>query len=105
MVYSDSLVALTNGTCRYADDASHPKRVEQFRRSIAKIRGMPCDILTTAHPDASDFLGRAMQDVSGRDPKGLVDTMACRRLADQATQTLNSELADEKGIGATRAKR
>jgi metallo-beta-lactamase class B len=96
MVYSDSLTAMTNGTYRYTDDASHPQRVEQFRQSIAKIRGMPCDILVTVHPDASDFLGRAMPDVSGRQPEGLVDTTACRRFADQASQTLDSELADEK---------
>jgi metallo-beta-lactamase class B len=100
MVYSDSLTAITNGTYRYTDDVSRPQRVEQFRQSIAKIRGMPCDILMTVHPEASDFLGRAMPDVSGRQPKGLVDTSACRRLADQATQTLDSELADEKSTDA-----
>jgi metallo-beta-lactamase class B len=98
MVYSDSLTALTNGTYRYTD-ASHPQRVEQFRQSIAKIRSMPCDILMTAHPDASDFLERAMPDASGRQPKGLTDTTACRRLADEAAQTLDSELADEKSTG------
>ncbi|MBB6185891.1 subclass B3 metallo-beta-lactamase [Rhodanobacter sp. MP7CTX1] len=100
MVYSDSLTAITNGTYRYTDDVSRPQRVEQFRQSIAKIRGMPCDILMTVHPEASDFPGRAMPDVSGRRPKGLVGTSACRRLADQATQTLDSELADEKGTDA-----
>jgi metallo-beta-lactamase class B len=101
MVYSDSLTAMTNGTYRYTDEASHPQRVEQFRQSIAKIGGMPCDILMTVHPDASDFLERAMPDASGRQPKGLVDTTACRRLADDATQTLDSELADEKRTDAT----
>jgi metallo-beta-lactamase class B len=101
MVYSDSLTALTNGTYRYTDDASHPQRVEQFRQSTAKIRSMPCDILMTAHPDASDFLQRAMPDASERQPNGLVDTTACRRLADEATQTLDSELAGEKRAGAT----
>jgi metallo-beta-lactamase class B len=101
MVYSDSLTALTNGTYRYADDAFHPQRVEQFRQSIAKIRNMPCDILMTVHPEASDFLARAVPDVSGRQPKGLVDTTACRRLADEATQTLDSELADEKRASPT----
>jgi metallo-beta-lactamase class B len=95
MVYSDSVTALTNGIYRYSD-ASHPQRVEQFRQSIAKIRSMPCDILMTAHPDASDFLERAMPDASGKQPKGLVDTTACRRLADEATQSLDRELADEK---------
>ena len=103
MVYSDSLTALTNGTYRYADDASHPQRVEQFRQSIAKIRNMPCDILMTVHPEASDFLDRAMPDESGRQPAGLVDPTACRRLADQATQTLDDELADEKKAGAAAA--
>jgi metallo-beta-lactamase class B len=102
MVYSDSLTAITNGTYRYTDDASHPERVEQFRQSIAKIRSMPCDLLMTVHPDASDFLEHAMPVVSGRQPKGLVDTTACRRLADQATQTLDSELTDEKSIDTTR---
>jgi metallo-beta-lactamase class B len=104
MVYSDSLTAITHGTYRYADDASHPQRVEQFRQSIAKIRDMPCDLLITVHPDASDFLEHAMPDVSGRQHKGLVDTTACRRLADQATQTLNSELADERSADAKGAK-
>ena len=67
--------------------------------SASRSRRSPacaCDILMTAHPDASDFLERAKPDASGRQSKRLTDTTACRRLADEATQTLDSELADEK---------
>ena len=88
IVYADSLTALTNGTYRYTDAPAHPHRVEDFRKSIATVAGLPCDILVTTHPDASDVLERA---ASGK----LKDPGACKALAARAVKGLDAELAKE----------
>jgi metallo-beta-lactamase class B len=88
IAYADSLTALTNGTYRYTDTPAHPHRVEDFRRSIATVAGLPCGILLTTHPDASDELERA---ASGK----LQDTAACKALAVHANKALDAELARE----------
>jgi metallo-beta-lactamase class B len=96
VVYADSLASFSNDTYRFSDDANHPTRVEQFRRSIASIDTMPCDLLITVHPDVSDFLERATPDQSGRHPAGLLDAQACHRLAARSTTMLDGKLAEEK---------
>jgi metallo-beta-lactamase class B len=88
IVYADSLTALTNGTYRYADSPAHPHRVESFRQSIATVGSLPCGILVTTHPDASDVLGRAAR---GK----LQDPGACKALAAHAVKALDAELARE----------
>src|SRR5262249_58336920 len=42
LVYADSLNAVSSPEFRFTD---HPGLVEQFRRSIAKVQGLTCDIL------------------------------------------------------------
>jgi len=88
IVYADSLTALTNGTYRYTDAPEHPHRVEDFRKSIATVAALPCGILITTHPDASDVLERAAR---GK----LEDPGACRVLAAHANERLDALLAKE----------
>jgi len=88
IVYADSLTALTNGIFRYTDSPVHPHSVEDFRKSIATVAGLPCGILVTTHPDASDVLERA---ASGK----LEDPGACKVLAAHASERLDAVLAKE----------
>jgi metallo-beta-lactamase class B len=62
--------------------------VEDFRKSIATVAGLPCGILVTTHPDASDLLERA---ASGK----LQDPGACKVLAAHASERLDAVLAKE----------
>ncbi len=94
VVYADSLTAISDDVFRYSDESAHPGVVAAFRKSIATIAALPCDILVTPHPDASDLWDRV-----GTQPKvALVDTDACRRYADGAAEKLDARIAKEKGM-------
>jgi len=92
VVYADSLVAISDDVYRYTDEQSHPGVVAAFRRSIATIAGLPCDVVLSAHPDGSNLWER--RDAAA-DGSGLIDSAACRRYADRATQRLDQRIAEE----------
>lgn len=85
IVYADSLNPVSEPDYRYS---AHPDYLAAFRASIAKVRSLDCDILVSAHPDASQVLERAS---TGR----LIDDKACALYADQAEQRLRSRLDKE----------
>jgi len=63
--------------------------VAAFRKSIAKVAALDCDILLTPHPAASNMVNR----LAGRAP--LADAGACRNYAASLTKGLNARLAKE----------
>lgn len=91
MVYADSLGAATDGTWRFTD---HPDYVAAFNRSIDVVASLPCDILVSPHPLASDLFDR----LDGKAP--LVDSGACRHYADSARGNLERRLREEAGRNA-----
>lgn len=93
MVYADSLTALAAPGYRFGD---HPRYVAAFRRSIARIAALPCDILMTPHPGASDFWKRVARRTSPDDAAALIDAGACRAYAAAAIRTLDAGLAGER---------
>ncbi len=96
MVYADSISALGNDGFRFTDDAKHPHRVEDFRRSLHTIANLPCDILMVTHPDMIDFLGKVAAHDAGKVPDPLADPKACRAYADTYRAKLDARLAGEK---------
>jgi metallo-beta-lactamase class B len=64
-----------------------------FRRSIAAVAALPCDILLTPHPDASDLWHRLGPDATAP----LVDADACKHYAAAAARNLDARVAREKG--------
>ncbi|HEV2623117.1 MAG TPA: subclass B3 metallo-beta-lactamase [Frateuria sp.] len=93
MVYADSLTALGSSVFRYSD---HPQQMNTFRRSIAIVAALPCDILLTPHPDASGFWQKVARRKSDTDSAPLVDAGACRAYAATATEKLDATLAGER---------
>jgi metallo-beta-lactamase class B len=95
VVYADSLTPISAPGFRFTGDATHPSIVESFRRSIATIASLPCDILLAPHPG---FL--AMDDKLERRRKGetdsFVDDKACRAYAEAASKALDERIAQEK---------
>ena len=87
MAYADSLSAASGRTYRFSDHADY---IAAFRRSIDTVASLPCDILLTPHPLASDLSAR----LDGKAP--LVDSDACRRYADGARTNLERRLQEEK---------
>jgi metallo-beta-lactamase class B len=86
IAYVDSHSALTDDAYRFAD---HPDYVAAFRRSIDVVAALPCGILVTPHPAASNLHARFQGDAP------LIDAGACRRFAESARTNLAERLAEE----------
>ena len=86
IAYVDSLTAISNKQYRYGD---HPAYVAAFRRTIDTVASLPCDLLLTPHPTASDMFAR----FAGTKP--LIDTTACKAYSRHAGEALQQRLADE----------
>jgi metallo-beta-lactamase class B len=93
VVYADSLTAVSAPAFRFSD---HPRYLADFRRSIATVAAMPCDILLTPHPDASGFWERVARRDAPTDVPALIDQNACRRYAATASKALDARLAQER---------
>lgn len=86
IAYVDSLTAVSADDYRFSD---HPDYVAMFRATFGKVASLPCDILITPHPGASDLFRR----LAGEAP--LVDANGCRAYAKGATEKLDARLAKE----------
>lgn len=91
IAYVDSLTAASADGYRYAD---HPDYVASFQRSLEAVASLPCDILITPHPMASDLFAR----LDGKAP--LVDAGACRAYAERGRAGLEARLAKERSGAA-----
>jgi len=94
LVYADSLTAISNDAYRYGDP-THPERLARFRRGLALVASLPCDILITPHPEASGFWDRLQRREAGS-ADALIDRDACRRYAGIAATRLDERIAAEQ---------
>ncbi len=86
MVYADSVTAVSPPAYKFSE---HPELITQFQQDFAWLDAVPCDVLITPHPDASDLFERVAR---GR----AIDTGACKRLAQDGREGLQQRLAKEK---------
>jgi metallo-beta-lactamase class B len=86
LVYADSLTAVAPDSYRFSD---HPALVARFRATFDRVAAMPCAILVTPHPGASNLFER----LAGRAP--LADRGACAAYASAARRRLDERLALE----------
>ena len=86
MVYADSLSAISAEGYRFSD---HPAYVAAFRATLATVARLPCDIIVTPHPAASDLYAR----LAGTEP--LVNRGGCAAYAAAAGTKLDQRLAAE----------
>ena len=94
MVYADSLTLISRDGYRFGDPA-HPERVQDFRKGLAMLASLPCDILMAPHPDAVALLERADQTGSRQTQPPLVDSQACKAYAAKGQRNLKERLAEE----------
>jgi metallo-beta-lactamase class B len=90
IVYADSLNAVSAPSFKYSADAA---RVVAFRRSIAIVGGLPCDIMLSVHPEFSHLFEKVAR--AKADPDAFIDTQACREYAASMTTVLDRRLAQE----------
>src|SRR5579864_404945 len=96
VVYADSITAISAPGFRFTGDATHPSIVDAFRRSITRVAELPCDVLLTAHPSASDLDGKLKsRDAHPNGPNPFIDATACRTLAAGAMKALDARTAEE----------
>jgi metallo-beta-lactamase class B len=77
IVYADSLNTVSAPGFRFTGDATRPGIVAEFRRSIAKVAALPCDVLITVHP-------------------WFAEGQTCRTYAEDAMKRLEQRVAQEK---------
>lgn len=95
VVYADSLTAVSADGFTFTGDATHPSLVDSFRRSIASVEHLPCDIIVSVHPEFTDIQGKLER--RAQDPAGnpFVDANGCRAYANGALAALNRRIASE----------
>lgn len=87
VTYADSATAISADGYRFSD---HRDRIDAVREGLKRIGELPCDILVTPHPSASDFFAR----VSARKPLG--NPGACKAYAEAAVARFEARLAEEE---------
>jgi len=85
IVYADSVSAVSSPAYRFSD---HPAYVATLQRTLARVGALPCDLLLTPHPGASNLFQRF---ASGQ----LADPSACRDYAARGVTGLNRRLRQE----------
>ena len=101
MVYADSLSAVSADNFRFTDSPTYPHAREDFAKSFATLSALPCDILLTPHPGASDMWERLEKRTKG-DANAFVDSTACKHYADDGRAGLEKRLAQEAAAGKAR---
>ncbi|WP_375744648.1 subclass B3 metallo-beta-lactamase [Corallococcus interemptor] len=86
LAYADSLSA---PGYQLLANPRYPRIVEDYRRSFATVRALPCDVLLTPHPDSSGW------DYAAGDAAG-AKAMSCKAYADAAERGFNTQLAEER---------
>jgi len=94
IVYADSLTAVSAPGFKYTAEA---ERVNLFRRSITRMAELPCDIVISTHPSATNLDAKIKKraEMKGSDPDPFVDH-GCKALAATAMKGLEARIAEEK---------
>ena len=93
VVYVDSLNPVSAPGFRFSQS---PIRVAEFRTSIATVRGLPCDIVISAHPDFSSLYERWEASQRSGSRESFATPGGCREYAEDAEQRLTKRLAEER---------
>jgi metallo-beta-lactamase class B len=94
IAYVDSLSAVSAPNFRFSGNKTYPQVRADFEKSFAKVAALPCDILLTPHPGASDLWDRLAKRDQG-DANAFIDTGMCKQLAQSAKADFDKRLAKE----------
>ena len=96
MVYADSLTPVSSGAFRFTSSRDYPGGQADFEKSFAFLETTLCDILITTHPEVSLLWERLEARGKGTSPDAMVNSGACRELAEQGRQQLRERFAEER---------
>jgi metallo-beta-lactamase class B len=95
LVYADSQTPVSADNFFFTRSTTYPNALADFAKGLALLETVPCGILLTPHPDASELWTRLGRRDAG-DATALVDSSACRRFAATARERLAQRVAKEK---------
>ncbi|MFY2763212.1 subclass B3 metallo-beta-lactamase [Arenimonas sp. MALMAid1274] len=94
LVYADSLTAVSAPGFRFSDA---PALLAQFEATFTRVEALPCDLVVSAHPDATGLFNKlAVREGQGTGP-ALLDSASCRNYAAAGREWLKKRLAKEAG--------
>jgi metallo-beta-lactamase class B len=94
-VYAESMTPVSAPDFRFT--ANGPALVDAFRRSIAKIAGLPCDVIVSPHPGFTNIDGKSKKRAAGAAADPFIDPEGCRAYAAGAAKRLETRIAQESG--------
>jgi metallo-beta-lactamase class B len=94
MVYADSISAISADGFKFT---AKPEVVNLFKRSISRLSELPCDIVVSTHPSATNFDAKIKKraELKGAGPDPFID-QGCKALAATAMKGLEARIAEEK---------
>ncbi|MGK5045542.1 subclass B3 metallo-beta-lactamase [Janthinobacterium sp. GB4P2] len=95
MVYADSLNAVSRPGFKFSASSEYPNALADLRHSFETLEKLPCDVLISAHPEASQLWERLEAGVTGGS-EAFVDPQACRAYVAAARTLLDARLEQEK---------
>lgn len=95
IVFADSLSAISHDEYYFSD---HPNYVAAYKKGIAKLAALDCQILVSSHPSASKMRDRLAS------PEGLVNPKGCEVYAAKTLKHLNKRLLKEQKAKEQKAK-
>jgi metallo-beta-lactamase class B len=96
LVFADSLTPVSADGFKFTKSREYPEAIEGFEKSFALLEAAPCDVLVTTHPEASVLWDRVAARERAATPDPIVDSSACRHLAEHGRERLRERLADER---------
>jgi metallo-beta-lactamase class B len=93
IAYVDSLTAISDDEYLFSDESSNPGVLKAFYKTLDTVSSLPCDILITPHPSASDLWSRMGEKPS----QALLDKNACRAYSNKAFANLAKRVEQERG--------
>jgi len=93
IVYADSISAVSAPGFKFT---AQPSLIAQMRRSITRVGELPCDIVVSTHPSATNLDDKIRKRAAQKDgPDPFVD-QGCKALAASAMKGLEARIAEEK---------
>ena len=92
IVYADSLNSVSAPAFKFT---STPSLVETFRKSIAKVDALPCDIIISVHPSGTGMDEKVKKRREQASPDPLVNPNGCKAYAKGAASRLDARIAEE----------
>jgi metallo-beta-lactamase class B len=96
IVFADSITPISADGFKFTKSREYPNAVEDFEKSFSFLEAAPCDVLITTHPEASGLWDRIEAREHGVTPDPMMDSSACRHLAEQGRSQLRERIAEER---------